>query len=153
MLKMKNKAREAQQHVTMMQSHAAMIHPMKSGGAAPAPGSFEAFQLKKQQDEFQAFLDNKRKAEMAQFAAMNQRAPKHTAEEVKKEMKSFVDEHQHNSCEDLKKDLHEFVQEGHTKAEVKAIIQNNPEIKKVMVKEWENEDDMVDDIFDEDEEL
>ena len=90
---------------------------------------------------------------MAQFAAMNQRAPKHTAEEVKKEMKSFVDEHQHNSCEDIKKDLHEFVQEGHTKAEVKAIIQNNPEIKKVMVKEWENEDDMVDDIFDEDEEL
>jgi hypothetical protein len=153
MLKMKNKAREAQQHVTMMQSHAAMIHPMKSGGAAPAPGSFEAFQLKKQQDEFQAFLDNKRKAEMAQFAAMNQRAPKHTAEEVKKEMKSFVDEHQHNSCEDIKKDLHDFVQEGHTKAEVKAIIQNNPDIKKVMVKEWENEDDMVDDIFDEDEEL
>jgi len=200
MLKLKNKAKEAQQHVTMMHGHAAMIHPMQSGGAAPAPGSFEAFQLKKQQDEFQAFLDNKRKAEMAQFAAtagstlasssMNRRAPKHTAQDIKNEMKSFVDEHQHNSSADIKKDLHDFVQEGHTKAEVKAIIHNNPELKKVLVKdvlvkekiaiaeaagkkvnandikgfdmdaENENlaslnldEDDLVDDIFDEDEEL
>ena len=173
---------------------------MQNGGAAPAPGSFEAFQLKKQQDEFQAFLDNKRKAEMAQFAAtagstlasssMNRRAPKHTKEDIKNEMKSFVDEHQHNSSADIKKDLHDFVQEGHTKAEVKAIIHNNPELKKVLVKdvlvkekiaiaeaagkkvnandikgfdmdaENENlaslnldEDDLVDDIFDEDEEL
>ena len=54
---------------------------------------------------------------MAQFAAMNQRAPKHTAEEVKKEMKSFVDEHQHNSCEDIKKDLHEFVQDATAKCQ------------------------------------
>lgn len=164
MLKMKNKAKEAQQHVTMMHGHAAMIHPMQNGGAAPAPGSFEAFQLKKQQDEFQAFLDNKRKAEMAQFAAtagstlasssMNRRAPKHTKEDIKNEMKSFVDEHQHNSSADIKKDLHDFVQEGHTKAEVKAIIHNNPELKKVLEEgHTKAEDDLVDDIFDEDEEL
>ena len=67
-MNMHRKASIAQSHVHNMHTHMQMIHPTANSAVTSAPdaGSFEAFQIKKQQAEFQAFLDAKRSQEMAE---------------------------------------------------------------------------------------
>ena len=138
-IKMHRRASRAQAHVSQMNSHMAMVHPSQGGdgggGQAPEANSFEAFQLKKQQDEFQAFLDAKRMKEMQEFQKHHKSPPVHTATERKIEMQQFVSEHKHDTAQEIQKDLVDFVAEGHSKDEVKEIINRRGTIKLALTEE------------------
>jgi hypothetical protein len=132
-LQMHQKAAIAHSHVQLVNAHSTMIHPQSVGAKEPAPGTFEAFQLQKQKEEFQAFLDNKRQKEMEEFQKLNKPPPVHTVQEVQVEMEQFVQEHSHSTAEEIKKDLVDFAKEGHTKEEVKEILRTHPEVKIALV--------------------
>ena len=104
----------------------AIVHPQAT--VVPEAGTFEHFQHLKQQAEFAAFLENKRRLEMAEFSKMNKPAPVHTKKEDDRELKIYATKHQHVTAKEITGDLVDFIAEGHSKAEVKEIVATHANI-------------------------